>query len=73
MVAASSELAGRKNRTNPLFPQEERLMYRQEAWRGGRQRLQASTRAPAAFQVAVHSSSKGVDKVPVLFLTCSAV
>lgn len=72
MLRASSELAVRKNRTNPLFPQE-KLMYREEAWRGGRQRLQASTRAPAAFQVAVHSSSKGVDKVPLLFLTCSAV
>lgn len=49
VVRASSELAGRKNRTNPLFPQEEKLMYREEAWRGGRQRLQASTTAPAAF------------------------
>lgn len=58
MVRASSELAVRKNRTKPLFPQEEKFMYRQDAWRGGRQRLQASTRAPAAFKVAVQSSSK---------------
>lgn len=55
MLRASSELAVRKNRTNPLFPQEEKG---QDTWRGGRQRLQASTRAPAALEAAVHSSSK---------------
>lgn len=58
MPRASSELAVGKDRTNPLFPQGEKFMYRQDAWRGGRQRLQASKRAPAAFKGAVPSSSK---------------
>lgn len=51
MGRASSELAVRKTRTNPLFPQEEKLMWRQDAGRGGRQRLQASTRALLLFKV----------------------
>lgn len=71
-MRASSELAVRKNRTNPLFPQEEKLMYRQDAGRGGRQRLQGSTRALLLLKV-LFTAVANVDKVPVSLLACSAV
>lgn len=68
-----SEHAVRKNRTNPLFPQEEKLMCREEVWRGGRQRLQASTRALLLLKLLFTAVANGVDKVPVSLLACSAV